>query len=71
MYLTADPVQHVAIGGDGHYRTDGEAWRHLDYVVQTEGGQETLNPEKFEKKYGWKNDPEKVQLVRVPVGKEP
>ena len=33
------------------------------HIVQTDQGQETLTPEEFAKKYGWKNDPERVRLV--------
>jgi hypothetical protein len=29
----------------------------------TDGGQETLTPAEFEKKYGWKNDPERARLL--------
>jgi hypothetical protein len=35
------------------------------YVVQTDTGQETLTPEEFSNRYGWKNDPEKVRLAGV------
>ena len=31
-------------------------------VVETDTGQEMLSPEEFEKKYPWKNDPERVRL---------
>jgi hypothetical protein len=37
--------------------------RLLAYVVQTDQGQETLSPQEFAKKYGWKNDPERVRLA--------
>jgi WD40 repeat protein len=67
------PNQYFIVSGDGHYR--GVPQRVIDhemvYVVQTERGQDTLTPAEFEKKYGWKNDPEKVRLGRVPAGKEP
>jgi WD40 repeat protein len=33
------------------------------FVVQTEKGQETLTPEAFGKRTGWKNDPDKVFLI--------
>ncbi len=29
-----------------------------------DGRQETLTPKQFAKKYGWKNDPERVELTR-------
>lgn len=35
----------------------------LVYVAQTGAGQETLTPEQFAAKYGWKNDPERVRLT--------
>jgi hypothetical protein len=37
--------------------------RHLVYVLQTDHGQATLPPAAVAKKYGWKNDPERVRLA--------
>jgi hypothetical protein len=31
--------------------------------VNTDAGQETLTPEEFGRKYGWKNEPERVRLT--------
>lgn len=54
---------HAAtISPDGHYLATPAMERQLVYVVVTDQGQETLSPEEFSKKYGWKNDPEKVRL---------
>jgi len=49
----------LSVSGDGHWRTSERSveWR---YVVLTDAGQQTYTAEEFEKKYGWKNDPEKV-----------
>ncbi len=53
----------VAISADGHYRANQAAEGLLYYVVQTDTGQETLSPQAFAEKYGWKNDPSKVDLT--------
>jgi WD40 repeat protein len=55
----------LAVSSTGHYR--GGLWieREIVYVVKTDGGQETLSPEEFAKKYGWKNNPERA---RPPIG---
>src|SRR5262249_15578784 len=55
--------QGVAISPRGHYRGTPRAERFLTYVAQTEQGQQTLTPEDFATKYGWKNKPEKVRLT--------
>src|SRR5262249_39568779 len=49
-----------AISPEGHYRGASGIDHCWVYVVQTERGQETITPEEFAKKYGWKNDPERV-----------
>ena len=36
--------------------------RNLVHIVETDAGQETLAPEAFAAKYGWKNDPERVRV---------
>ncbi len=56
--------QFIAISPEGHYRGTPNAARHIVYIVETERGQETLTPAEMEKKYGWKNDPDKVRLTR-------
>ena len=55
----------LSVSAAGHYRgTPPQAVaRQLVYVVDTGRGQETLTPAEFEKKYGWKNDPEQVRLA--------
>lgn len=52
----------AVISPDGHFRGLPDVEKELVYVVQTDAGQETLTPEEFSKRYGWKNDPEKVTL---------
>jgi WD40 repeat protein len=53
----------LALSPDGHYRgTPLRFEREIVYVAQTDQGQETLTPEEFAKKYGWKNDPARVRL---------
>jgi len=63
--LTLVPLRDgkwLALRPDGHYRGSPGAEKELVYVVQTETGQELLAPAEFEKKYGWKNDPQHVRL---------
>jgi hypothetical protein len=52
---------------DGHYRGALGVEKGIVYVVQTEAGQELLDPDEFEKKYGWKNDPQRVRLPLRPA----
>ncbi len=54
--------RYLAVSPEGHFRP-ARAERELVYVVQTEKGQETLSPEQFAQKYGWKNDPDRVRLT--------
>jgi WD40 repeat protein/serine/threonine protein kinase len=63
IQLAGDPDQYLAVSADGHYRISAQAWRYMVYVVRTRAGQETLSPEEFEKKYRWKNEPDKVRLL--------
>jgi hypothetical protein len=55
--------QYLTVSADGHYRGSPQVERHLVYVVQTDHGQETLTPDAFAQRYGWKNDPERVRLT--------
>ncbi|NQT40344.1 MAG: hypothetical protein HQ581_22815, partial [Planctomycetes bacterium] len=50
----------AVISPEGHFTGSPGVEKELVYVVQTEEGQETLSPEEFEQKYGWKNDPAKA-----------
>ena len=38
--------------------------QELVYVGQTDHGQETLTPEEVDTKYGWKNAPDQVGLMK-------
>jgi len=63
--LTLVPLrggQWLAVRPDGHYRGSPGVEKEIVYVVQTDAGQEVLASEEFAKKYGWKNDPERVRL---------
>lgn len=54
----------LAILPDGHYRGPPRIDRHLVYVAQlADGSQVTVMPEEIEKRFKWKNDPDKVRLV--------
>jgi hypothetical protein len=64
LFLVGEKAQHwLAVGPEGHFRTS-DPKLELVYVVQTERGQETLSPAEMEDRFGWKNDPDKVRLLR-------
>ena len=48
------------VGPQGHWQGAPGLEKEIVYVVQTEHGQETLAPQEFAKRYGWKNDPSKA-----------
>jgi len=52
----------LAVSGAGHFRGTPHAGvqREVVYVLQTDQGQEMLTVEEFEKRFGWKNDPDRV-----------
>lgn len=54
--------RYVFISPEGHYRGSPQIERQLVYVVLTDDGrQETLTPDEFAQKYGWKNAPARVR----------
>jgi hypothetical protein len=56
--------RYINFSPDGHYRGSPGVERDIRYVAQlTDGRQEMLTPEEFEKRIGWKNDPDKVRLL--------
>ena len=65
--LDDDPAKCAFLSPDGHYKGDpanmDKIREQLVYVVQTKDGQDTLTPAEFETKYGWKNDPAKVDAA--------
>jgi hypothetical protein len=56
-----DAVLYVS--GEGHYRSSSPIDKDLVYLVQTEKGQETLTPDEFAQRFGWRNDPSQVRLA--------
>jgi WD40 repeat protein len=54
--------QAVVVSADGHWLGTRGAEKEIVYVIKTAGGQETLTPREFYKRFGWKNDPSKVVL---------
>jgi len=55
---------HGILSPIGHWRGTMGMEKDLVYVALTDKGEQlTLTPEEFSKKYGWKNDPEKVSLT--------
>ncbi len=66
-YIVLLPLQDsgqpgIAINPQGDYRGRPGIEEYLEYVVQTEDGQETLTPKLFANKYGWVNEPWQVGL---------
>jgi WD40 repeat protein len=53
----------VQFSPDGHFHATPGAEAELVYVVQLADSQELLTREEFEAKFGWKNDPSKVDLT--------
>jgi WD40 repeat protein len=54
--------RQLSVSPEGHWRGSPGVESELRYLVLTDSGQDMLTPAEFEKKYGWKNDPQKVIL---------
>jgi WD40 repeat protein len=55
--------QHLAISSDGHWRGSPGIEKQLVYIAVTDAGQEMLTYDEFCRKYGWKNEPDRVNLT--------
>jgi WD40 repeat protein len=55
----------LVLSADGHYSGPPALEEELVYVIETERGQETLSPNEFRQRFGWKNDPGRAQLFRL------
>jgi WD40 repeat protein len=52
----------LAVSPEGHYLASEGVEREVVYVVETDAGnQETLPPDEFARRFGWKNDPARVR----------
>jgi len=60
--LVLGQEHYAIINPEGHYRGSPQVDSRIVYVVQTDQSQQTLSPEEFSERYGWKNDPSKVNL---------
>lgn len=55
----------LTISADGHYRGGPQVERQIVMVVhKDDGSSEVLEPAEFERKYRWKNDPDRVHLLQ-------
>jgi WD40 repeat protein len=64
VLLPFDAFGQLAVTADGHYRGNARVERAIRMVVQKrDGSSETLTPREFERKYGFKNEPDKVRLT--------
>jgi WD40 repeat protein len=53
----------LVLSEEGHYRFENkQVEKELFYVVQTDGGQQTLRPADFAAKYHWQNDEKQARL---------
>jgi WD40 repeat protein len=66
VFLPLRGGKGLLISPEGHYRGTPGIEEEIVYVAQTDQGQETLTPEEFARKYGWKNDPERVRIAAKP-----
>jgi WD40 repeat protein/serine/threonine protein kinase len=65
VLLPNDAFQQLTITPEGHYRGTARVEREIRMVVQKrDGSSETLTPAEFESRYGWRNDPAKVRLLK-------
>ena len=61
-WLTGD--QWLCLGPTGHYRGSPGVEDQFVYVaLLPDGSQRTYTPAEFVAKFGWKNDPEKAELL--------
>jgi WD40 repeat protein len=52
----------LAVSPEGHYASKEPLDRDLVYVIQRRGAQEVLTAAEIAERFGWQNDPGKVQL---------
>jgi dipeptidyl aminopeptidase/acylaminoacyl peptidase len=57
-----EPIWVIA-SAKGHFRVENGDAPEMVYVARTAKGVETLTPEEFATRYGWRNDPAKVFLT--------
>jgi WD40 repeat protein len=62
-YQCKDRPIHFTMDSSGNYAWLTEDTDEMVFVVGTDQGQETLTPDEFSRRYGWKNDPTKMRLV--------
>jgi len=61
FYSLAD-TSWLTVSADGHYRGSPKIEEHIVCAAGIEDGrQQTFTPAEFAKRFGWKNDPEKVK----------
>ncbi len=61
-WLSLNAGKNMMISPGGHWRGPKEVDNEIVYVVETIDGQETLTPAQMRDKYGWINDPSKVEI---------
>jgi WD40 repeat protein/serine/threonine protein kinase len=66
--LTAEHGSDIAIGAEGHFQAEPGAEQFWVVAALTESGEFlALGLEEFAARYGWKNDPSRVQLLARPA----
>jgi WD40 repeat protein len=72
VLLTSPQGPDLVIGAEGHFRSSPAAERFLVTATLTEAGEyQSLSLKEFAERYGWKNDPSKVQPLGKPAGPVP
>ena len=64
VVLDAAGKKVMCVVPNGHYRPGSSGVETaIVYVVQTASGQQALTPSEFNQKFGWQNEPDKVQFL--------
>lgn len=64
LVLLPLPEGAIAISPEGHFQAKGDANDKIAVIVKTATGQQTYRPAEFAKAFGWKNQLEKVRLMK-------
>jgi len=62
-FCPMENARMLVLDSSGHYSGSPNLRNHLVYIVQTDNGQQTWTPDEFNKRFEWKNDSAKVQVL--------
>jgi WD40 repeat protein/serine/threonine protein kinase len=69
LHFTHDRT--MAIAPSGHFHCSPRFESELVYIVETDDGQETLSPQEFADRYGWRNDPSQAGVALLEDHRRP